>query len=76
MNKMTPWFPPHIKPCRTGVYEVFHGYRLPHSLPCYARWNGLEWSNASYRTHDDELHYTIYGAYQNKYWRGFTKEQT
>ena len=76
MKKMTKWFPPHIKPCRTGVYEVNGCYRLSRTLPTYARWDGLEWSNLSYRTHHDELHYTSYGAYQNKYWRGFTKEQT
>jgi hypothetical protein len=79
MKKMTPWFPPHIKPVYEGVYEVDNGYRLPRTLPTYARWDGLEWSNASYRTHlfyHPELHYTSYGAYQNKTWRGFTKEQT
>jgi hypothetical protein len=73
---MTPWFPPHTKPARKGVYPVKDAYTLSHTLPIYARWNGLEWSNASYLTHHDELHYTIYGAYQNKHWRGFTKEQT
>jgi len=76
MSKMTPWFPPHIKPVRKGVYEVINGYRLSHTLPIYARWDGLEWSNSSYHAHHPELHYTSYRAYQNKYWRGFTKEQT
>jgi hypothetical protein len=76
MSKMTKWFPPHIKPCRTGVYEVDDDYRLPRTLPIYARWDGLEWSNSSYHTHHDELHYTSYGASQNKVWRGFNKEQT
>lgn len=76
MNKMTPWFPPHIKPAYIGVYEVKDLYKLPHTLPMYARWDGLEWSNQSYYKHHDELHYTSYGAGQEKSWRGFTKEQT
>ena len=76
MSKMTRWFPPHIKPCRTGVYETKGLHKLPRTSSTYSRWNGLEWSNSSYLTHHIELHYTSYGAYQNKYWRGFTKEQT
>ena len=75
MSKMTPWFPPHIKPVHEGVYEVFNGYRLSHTLPIYARWDELEWSNSSYLTHHDELHYTSYGASQNKHWRGFKEKQ-
>jgi len=73
---MTPWFPPHIKPVNIGVYEVKDAYKLPHTLPVYARWDGLQWSNESYLNHHDELHYTSYGAGQEKLWRGFTKEQT
>ena len=76
MNKMTDWFPPHIKPARIGVYEVNDGYRLPRTLPKYARWDGIEWSNESYYKHDPELHYTSYGAWHDYSWRGFTKEQT
>jgi hypothetical protein len=73
---MTPWFPSHIKPVNEGVYETKNLHKLPRTFPTYSRWNGLEWSNSSYHTHHPELHYTSYGAYQNKYWRGFTKEQT
>ena len=78
---MTPWFPPHIKPVHKGVYETKDLHKLPRTLPTYARWDGLEWSypswsNPSYRIHHPELHYTSYGASQDNYWRGFTKEQT
>ena len=73
---MTPWFPPHIKPVHEGVYETKDLHKLPRTLPTYARWDGLEWSNESYWTHHPELHYTSYGASQNKYWRGFKEKQT
>ena len=76
MSKMTKWFPSHIKPVNVGVYETKDLHKLPRTLPTYARWDGLEWSNSSYLTHHDELHYTSYGASQNKYWRGFKEKQT
>ena len=73
---MTPWFPAHIKPVHKGVYETADRHKMTRTLPTYARWDGVEWSNPSYRKHHTELHYTSYGASQDNYWRGFTKEQT
>jgi hypothetical protein len=76
MSKMTDWFPPHIKPVRKGVYETSDLHKMPRTLPTYSRWDGVNWSNESYCTHHAELHYTSYGALQDKYWRGFTEKQT
>ena len=73
MNKMTDWFPPHIKPVREGVYEIkFAAVRGYHRM--YSTWNGLKWSRATHLK-SNEWHKKFRGAVQDKYWRGFTKEQ-
>ena len=77
MSKMTPWFPPHIKPVHKGVYET----KDPFWGTFYSNWNGKSWSIGSvylssafsqlgsgYRHHKTKN--------QNRSWRGFTKEQT
>lgn len=38
-DKLTPWFPPHIKPVRVGVYET----DAMDDAPCYQHWNGYIW---------------------------------
>ena len=74
MNKMTPWFPAHIKPVHKGVYEV--KFTAVRSIsPMYATWNGRKWSCSSFKK-SNEWHEKFRGADQDKYWRGFTKEQT
>jgi hypothetical protein len=35
--KLTPWFPPDVKPVRAGVYEV----RM--KAPWYRYWDGVHW---------------------------------
>jgi hypothetical protein len=77
MKKMTPWFPPHIKPARKGVYQIkFTAERWSEGDDLiYATWNGLMWSHASYKKRDD-FHKQFYGSVQDKYWRGFTEKQT
>ena len=73
MNKMTPWFPPHIKPVHKGVYPI--KFTAAESYPfMYATWNGLKWSCSSYKK-SDNWHKKFYAADQNKFWCGFTKEQ-
>jgi len=76
MNKMTNWFPPHIKPVRKGVYQIMYtGVGWSESQDhLYATWNGLRWSSASWKKRDD-YHKQFYGSIQNKYWRGFTEKQ-
>lgn len=73
MSEMTKWFPPHIKPVREGVYEI--RFTEGHNdCPMYATWNGEVWSTASHEKNDD-CHTKFSYALQEKYWRGFTKEQ-
>ena len=72
-KEMTPWFPPHIKPVRAGVYEVKYVFaKITGKM--YATWNGKKWSCFSdYK--DDGWHKMFKGAQQNKRWRGFIEEQ-
>jgi hypothetical protein len=76
MSKMTPWFPPHIKPVHEGVYQITYTKKQSAAhAAMYATWNGSEWSIGSYKL-DDFYHKAFNGANQHKYWCGFTEEQT
>jgi len=75
MSKMTPWFPPHIKPVHKGVYEVKYTPESEHESYVYAAWNGKQWSRPAHYEEMKSFH-SNFDALQNKYWRGFTKEQT
>ena len=75
MNKMTPWFPPHIKPVHKGVYEVKFTPKGLHESYWYAAWNGKRWSRVA-RYEEMARFHSNFDASQNKYWRGFRKEQT
>jgi len=75
MKKMTKWFPPHIKPCRTGVYEVKFTPKGLHESYMYAIWNGKRWSRVATYEEMKRFH-SNFAAIQNKYWRGFTEKQT
>ena len=75
MSKMTPWFPPHIKPVRKGVYQIkYTQIENTKYLSRYATWNGTYWSAGSYNM-DDAYHQQFNKSIQNKFWRGFTEEQ-
>ena len=80
MNKMTPWFPSHIKPVHKGVYEV----RTPNSKENkYAYYDHRGWRLCSERIdyaeqekqYMSELIHSSMTLVSSK-WRGFTKEQT
>ena len=73
-KKMTPWFPPRIKPVRVGVYQIKFSYSRPGDMEMYATWSGRKWSNMSYST-TGLWHGIFKGAEQKKHWRGFTEEQ-
>jgi len=75
MSQMTPWFPPHIKPVRNGVYQIqYTKKQSPEYTAMYATWNGVSWSIGSYKLSDGN-HKDFDGANQKKFWRGFTEEQ-
>ena len=73
MSKMTPWFPPHIKPVHKGVYEVKFT-KIAGFYTGFATWNGKKWSRGSHNLLDD--YHRNFDALQNKYWRGFKEKQT
>ena len=75
MTKMTPWFPPHIKPVRKGVYEVKFTPKGLHESYMYAMWNGKRWSRVATYEEKKRFH-SNFDALQNKYWRGFKEKQT
>jgi hypothetical protein len=76
MSKMTNWFPPRIKPVRKGVYQIqYWKTQSPEYTAMYATWNGVRWSIGSYKLSDGN-HNDFDGANQNKFWRGFTEEQS
>ena len=45
--KLTPWYPPEVKPVRKGVYEVCFT-----ALPWYRYWDGRFWWNGSFSPFD------------------------
>ena len=63
-QKLTPWFPPAVKPVRRGVYETeFCG------VPGFSRWTGEKWANQA-GSPSRALEQHVAGAWQAKGWRG------
>lgn len=63
--KLTPWFPPDVKPVRVGVYEknLFNGRRW------YSKWDGSQWLFIC-ETADGAAVEQIPSAFINVPWRG------
>jgi hypothetical protein len=58
--KLTPWYPPHIKPVRIGWYEAAPS---PRSNSFLWYWNGRYWGHSDgYRC-----------SFQERAWRGVAK---
>ena len=74
MSTMTGWLPPHIKPVHKGVYEIKYTAKGSQESGMYATWNGEKWSIGAYDLHTHD--HKCFDAIQEKYWRGFTGEQT
>lgn len=65
-KKLTPWFPPEVKPVRVGVYRVAYGR--------YAMWNGSKWGYA-HSTIEYASAYPFYDcAWPDKQWRGLASK--
>lgn len=63
-NTLTPWYPPHIKPVRVGVYET------DTRIGRYQHWNGQFWG-----PYDPDVELAAYShdmrsGYQSPRWRG------
>jgi hypothetical protein len=80
MNKMTPWFPSHIKPKHKGVYEV----RTPNNWGnkyCYYDHRGWRLCTERIDYAEQEKHYTSELMHSSMVlvgskWRGFKEKQT
>ena len=71
-RKLSPWFPPEIKPVRVGWYDVAN-LKLPpnFSPPWFMFWNGAKWTG--YGSKPYELRHE--GEYiQDVYWRGLARK--
>lgn len=74
--KLTPIFPPHIKPVRKGVYKTwFTGYTgIKHEG--YSYWNNKKWSHQRPLIKNED-YYIGNGVWspanQNKSWQGVLK---
>lgn len=66
--KLTPWYPPEVKPVRVGVYQR----NLGEGSPTYSRWNGREWK-FSRPTADEADEQTFRSLWQYMDWRGLAE---
>jgi len=74
MIQKTPWFPSNIKPVRVGVYET-KWYCVDSWERGFSYWNGDQWTNGVDSPDRADFYKNwVRGAYQEKKWRGFTKE--
>lgn len=68
---MTPWFDPHIKPAKRGVYEVESVAQIGQTF--WAKWDGEYWS--AVKTHHAAARVErIKSHEQNRKWRGLCKK--
>lgn len=65
-NKLTPWFPVHIKPVRDGVYQVRFS---PRQTAGYAYWVNGRWG-ISCIAPEEAVRNRNYVGNPNKQWRG------
>ena len=67
---LTPWYPPHLKPVRVGVYQA-----IPKHVPdcrVYSYWNGFKWFWDSWTVDGARLNRNV-SMHQDKRWRGMVK---
>lgn len=65
-KKLTPWFPPEMKPVRVGIYET--DAETEGGTSCYQSWNGAQWSWCS-----SDSDFTVIDSrsiHQSPRWRG------
>lgn len=64
-RKLTPWYPPHVKPVRVGLYQATVFERAPtHDAP-YMYWDGKQWMNP----YNDGMRCMA----QDRAWRGLAR---
>lgn len=73
--KLTPWFPPEIKPIRVGWYQ--RKWRKDNDW--FANyWDGAHWHHSESATATTQIpiepHYEAICHCENMYWRGLAKK--
>ena len=73
--KLTPWFPPDVKPVHVGVYETLEATCFPN---WYDIWDGKNWwiggktPKSAMKNHQDEPRLLIQSAPVK--WRGLAEK--
>lgn len=67
--KLTPWFPPEIKPVHVGFYHIGKLDFDPRNDIFYEAHNNSYWDGKSWLAPISR----IKSYYQNRYWRGILK---
>jgi hypothetical protein len=65
--KLTPWFPPEIKPAYPGVYEIQNEF-----ITWYRRWDGKRWFDGDYLKEAAAVQKTPYLGKPSP-WRGLAE---
>lgn len=72
-KKLTPWFPPEVKPVHIGVYETAEPNL---DSECFQHWNGSFWglcsSSARYAATNGQAN--GFSGFQQTMWRGLAKK--
>ena len=65
--KLTPWFPPEVKPVRVGVYDFGAWYRF---------WNGSDWKQGTSSVEGAYLlrHGPVSKIANHQQWRGLAEK--
>lgn len=68
MSKLTPWYPPEVKPVRVGVYES-----ITSAPPWFRYWDGSHWHWGA-RTVEEAFKNREACTVVREAWRGLTRE--
>ena len=71
-DKLTPWYPPHIKPVRKGVYET-HVPAWGYNVGLFSYWDGSRWGFLEDSPEDAYKHRKPTWGNQFKSWRGLAR---
>ena len=70
-DALTPWYPPHIKPVRVGVYETDSEINhFPGAEGCYQHWDGQVWGYCAHRIDYCLTADIAQSRHQSPRWRG------
>lgn len=69
--KLTPWYPPEIKPTRKGIYERKGSRNM---LGKYRHWNGVFWGGWNATIKGALRNQESPSADQSSHWRGLATD--